>query len=96
MTAKRPTATDPSYSKEMEHAMPQTDDDKVYFNDGSDRYLDWSVHHDNGCDLEIGQGHDGANIELSWPEFERIAQAMLLTLNKRRAQLRPAIRSLCR
>ncbi len=64
--------------------MPQTDD-KVYFSDGSDRYLDWSTHHGNECDLEIGQGDDAASIELTWPEFERITQAMLLTVHNRRA-----------
>ena len=66
--------------------MPETDDgDKVYFNDGSARYLDWSTRHGNGCDLEIGQGGDAASIELTWTEFERVTRAMLLTLTNRHA-----------
>src|SRR5688572_2925296 len=55
--------------------MPHTD---VYFNDGSDRHLDRSVHRRNGCDREIGQG-DGGSIEPTRPDSGRL-QAMLPTL----------------
>lgn len=63
-----------------------TDDDSVYFED-DERYIDWSSvdRRTGGIRVEVSDGCDTIQVELSREDLERVHRALTMTLLRYRA-----------